>query len=113
MAATSEAIHGGLGHVLKRENQRDVQIKRHTHQFAAHRPGQCGGPSNFGIELKSLTHACCERTNICRRGTKLFFFPPHPNPPLKTFFAPAPKKIFVSPPAQYFHSPPLTQPPSQ
>jgi len=24
-------------------------------------------PSNFGIELRSLTHGCCERTNICRR----------------------------------------------
>src|SRR5215471_133890 len=42
------------------------------HQFAAHRPGQCNGPSNLGTELRSLTHACCERTNICRRGTSSF-----------------------------------------
>jgi hypothetical protein len=45
-----------------------VPIRDVPHQFAAHRPGQCGGmPSNFGIELRSLTHGCCERTNICRR----------------------------------------------
>ena len=25
--------------------------------------------SNLGIALRSLTHACCERPNICRRGT--------------------------------------------
>src|SRR5262245_9296785 len=41
-------------------------------QLAAHRLDQCGGPSNFETELRSLTHACCERTNICRRGTSSF-----------------------------------------
>ena len=48
---------------------------RHPHRFATSISGraQCGGmPSNFGIELRSLTQACCERTNICRRGTNSF-----------------------------------------
>jgi hypothetical protein len=45
--------------------------KRHPDQFD-HRPGQCGILSNFGIELRSLIHACCDRTNACRRGTKSF-----------------------------------------
>jgi hypothetical protein len=31
--------------------------------------GQCGMPSNFATEVRSFTHACCERTNICLRGT--------------------------------------------
>jgi hypothetical protein len=35
-------------------------------------PVQCGGPSNFGIELRSLTHRRFERTNICPRGTNSF-----------------------------------------
>jgi hypothetical protein len=43
-------------------------LRAHPHR----RGGQCRGPSNFGIELRSLTHACCERTNICRRGTNSF-----------------------------------------
>jgi hypothetical protein len=33
---------------------------------------QWGMPSNFGIALRSLTHPCCERTNICRRGGNSF-----------------------------------------
>ena len=43
----------------------------HT-SFAAHRQAQCGMRSNFGIDLTSLTHGCCEQTNICLRGTNSF-----------------------------------------
>ena len=41
---------------------------------ATHLPERHSGfsPSNFGIVLRSLTHGCCERTNICRRGTNSF-----------------------------------------
>ena len=40
---------------------------RPTHPNPDHRGG--GAFSNFGIAARSFTHACCERANICRRGT--------------------------------------------
>jgi len=33
---------------------------------------QCGLSSNFANRVEVLTQACCERTNICRRGTNSF-----------------------------------------
>src|SRR5262245_2008992 len=33
---------------------------------------QRGGPSNFAIESRPLTHVGCERAKICRRGTNSF-----------------------------------------
>src|SRR5262245_62173175 len=47
--------------------------------------GQCGGPSNFVIEVRSLTHACCERTNICRRGINSFRWRSDPSPDIVGF----------------------------
>jgi hypothetical protein len=53
MAATFETVHGGLGHVLKRENQRDVPIRDiHTsvpsQKFLGIERPRCRPASTFG-----------------------------------------------------------------
>jgi hypothetical protein len=47
---------------------------------------QCDGmPSNFRIELRSSTHACRERTNICLRGTSSLRWRSDPTPHVVDF----------------------------